>query len=183
MTDLVDLPLTLGPSPLSEAREPRSAAVAGRPFTTEASRWSRGLLQAEQTVCEALAALPEVSSMLAEPGPCHGSALRLRATERASRRLVAAWVCGVLLGDLDRGSSLLDAERWFAGTASAAVGMPVGESKRVQAILAELVGREGARCVRQGVEVGVAQAALALPAAGMLWGAVTEQVCPGKDSR
>ena len=144
MTDLVDLPLTLGPSPLSEAREPRSVAVAGRPFTTEASRWSRGLLQAEQTVCEALVALPEVSSALAEPGPCHDSALRLGSTDRASRRLVAAWVCGVLLGDLDRGSSLLDAERWFTGTTAAAVGMPVGELKRVQAILAELVSREGA---------------------------------------
>ena len=144
MTDLVDLPVTLGPSPLSEAREPRSVAVAGRPFTTEASRWSRGLLQAEQAVGEALVALGEVSSALAEPGPCHDSALRLGSTDRASRRLVAAWVCGVLLGDLDRGSSLLDAERWFTGTTAAAVGMPVGESKRAQAILAELVSREGA---------------------------------------
>ena len=143
MTDLVYLPLTLGPSPLSEAREPRSVAVAGRPFTTEASRWSRGLLQAEQTVCEALVALGEVSSALAEPGPCHDSALRLGSTDRASRRLVAAWVCGVLLGDLDRGSSLLDAERWFTGTTAAAVVMPVGELKRAQAILAELVSREG----------------------------------------
>ena len=75
------------------AAESRSVAVAGRPFTTEASRWSRGLLQAEQTVCEALEALGEVSPVLAEPGLCHDSALRFGSTgRRASRRLVAAWV-------------------------------------------------------------------------------------------
>ena len=113
MTDLVDLPLTLSSRPLSEAKEPRSVAVAGRPFTTEASYWSRGLLQAEEAVREALAASARDMLALAEPGPCHDSALRHRAIDRASRRLVAAWVCGVLLGDLDRGSSLLDAERWF----------------------------------------------------------------------
>ena len=122
----------------------RSVAVAGRPFTTEASRWSSGLLQAEQTVCEALEVLSEVSSVLAEPGLCHDSALRFGSTgRRVSRRLVAAWVCGVILGDLNRESSLLDAERWFTGDVVAAVGVPVDELGRAQAVLAELVGREG----------------------------------------
>ncbi|MCQ3813367.1 MAG: N-6 DNA methylase [Acidimicrobiia bacterium] len=118
-------------------------AIAGRPFTTEASRWSRGLLQAEQTVCEALVALGEVSTVLAEPGPCHNSALLLGSINRASRRLVTAWVCGVLLGYLDRGSSLLDAERWFTGSTATAAMMPVAELERAQALLAELVSREG----------------------------------------
>lgn len=144
MTDLVDLPLTLGLRPLGEATKPRSVAVAGRPFTTEASCWSRGVLQAEEAVCEALVGLAELSFALAQPGPCHDSALRLGAIDRASRRLVAAWVCGVLLGDLDRGSSLLDAERWFAGTSTAAVRTSARGLKRAQAILAEFVSREGA---------------------------------------
>ena len=144
MTDLVDLPLTLSSRPLSEAKEPRSVAVAGRPFTTEASYWSSGLLQAVEAVREALAASAGVMLALAEPGPCHDSALRHGAIDRASRRLVAAWVCGVLLGDLDRGSSLLDAERWFTDATTATAGMPAAQSKRAQAILAELVSREGA---------------------------------------
>ena len=144
MTDLANLPLTMGATPLGEAEEPRSVAVAGRPFTTEASRWSRGLLQAEQSVREALAAPIDASPALAEPGPCHDSALRLSPTDRASRRLVAAWVCGVLLGDLDLGSSLVDAERWFTGTTTAAVEIQEGGLREAQAILADLVSREGA---------------------------------------
>ena len=142
MTDLACRPLTGGPSPQREADEPRSVAVAGRPFTTEASRWSKGLLQAERVVREVLPA--QASSALAEPGPCHDSALRVNSTDRASRRLTAAWVCGVLLGDLDCGSSLADAERWFTGIATATTKMPESEQRRAQAILAELVCREGA---------------------------------------
>lgn len=142
MTDLASRPLTGGPSPQSETDEPRSVAVAGRPFTTEASRWSKGLLQAERAVREVLPA--KASSVLAEPGPCHDSALRLSPTDRSSRRLIAAWVCGVLLGDLDCGNSLADAERWFTGIATATTEMPESEQRRAQAILAELVCREGA---------------------------------------
>ena len=80
----------------------RSVAVAGRPFTSEASRWSDGLLQAERVVCELLASV-EVVSVLGEPWLCHDSAVRCGVTERVGRRLVAAWVCGVLVGGLDRG--------------------------------------------------------------------------------
>ena len=144
MTDLVDLPSTLSSGPPSESKEPRSVAVAGRPFTTEAACWSGGLLRAEEAVREALAASAGVMLELAEPGPCDDSALRLSAIDRASRRLIAAWVCGVLLGDLDRRSSLLDAERWFTGTVRTAAGMPASDLKRAHAILAELVSREGA---------------------------------------
>ena len=144
MTVLADLPVAPDPSPLSEASEPRSVAVAGRPFTTEASRWSRGLLQAEQMVCETLVAPAEASPALTKPGPYHDSAFCLGPTDRASRRLVAAWLCGVLLGDLDRGSSLLDAERWFTGTTTAAVEMSEGRLRGAQAVLAELASREGA---------------------------------------
>ena len=144
MTILADSTLALDPSPLGEARGLRSVAVAGRPFTTEASRWSRGLLQAEQAVCEALVAPDEASPALAEPGPYHDSALCLDPTDRASRRLVAAWLCGVLLGDLDRGSSLLDAECWFTGTTTAAVELAARRLRPAQAVLAELVSREGA---------------------------------------
>ena len=144
MTVLTDLLLAPDPSTLSEASEPRSVAVAGRPFTTEASRWSRGLLQAEQMVCEALVAPAEASPELTEPGPYHDSAFCLGPTDRASRRLVAAWLCGVLLGDLDRGSSLLDAERWFTGTTTAAMEMSARRLRRAQAVLAELASREGA---------------------------------------
>lgn len=143
MLDLVTKPLTLGPSPLRETKEPRSVAIAGRPFTTEASRWSRGVLQAEATVCQGLVAMAGMPSALAEPGPSHDSALRVGSTDRASRRLVAAWLCGVLLGDLGRRSSLQDAERWFAGSTAVTVGMPAGALRRAQAILAELVSREG----------------------------------------
>lgn len=142
MTDLATRPLTRGPHPQSEVDEPRSVAVTGRPFTTEASRWSKGLLQAERAVREALPA--KASPALAEPGPCHDSALRLSPTDRASRRLIAAWVCGVLLGDLDRGSSLTDAERWFAGTTTATTEMPEGVQRRARAALAELASRQGA---------------------------------------
>lgn len=144
MIPLANMPLTLGTSTLGKAKEPRSVAIAGRPFTTEASRWSRGLLQAEEAVCESLGGRTGVPSALVEPGPCHDSALRLGSRNRASRRLVAAWMCGVLLGDLDRGSSLLEAARWFTGTTAAAVDMPIRDLNRAQAILAELVTREGA---------------------------------------
>ena len=144
MTDLANLPLTMGATPLGETKEPRSVAVAGRPFTTEASRWSRGLLQAERSVREALAASLNASPMLAEPGPRHDSALRLDSTYRSSRRLVAAWVCGVLLGDLDPGSSLVDAEYWFTGNTDATAKMSEGGLREAQAILADLVRREGA---------------------------------------
>lgn len=144
MTDLVDLPAPLRSRPPSESTEPRSVAIAGRPFTTEASCWSRGLLQAEEVVREALATSAGVMLELAEPGPCHDSALRLCATDRAGRRLIAAWVCGVLLGDLDRRSSLVDAELWFTGAVRTAAGMPTAGLKRAQVILAGLVSREGA---------------------------------------
>ena len=144
MTDLLDMPSRLSSRPPSATSKPRSVAVAGRPFTTEASRWSAGLLHAEEAVREALGAPAGLTSALTGPGPCHDSALRLSAVDRASRRMVAAWVCGVLIGDLDRGSSLLDAERWFAGTTTAARRMSATESTRAQAILRELVSREGA---------------------------------------
>jgi len=53
-------------------------------------------------------------------------------------------VCGVLLGDLGHESSLVDAERWFIGTTTATAGMPATALSRAQAILAELVNRDGA---------------------------------------
>ena len=144
MTDLADPPLLLDQCPPREVKQPRSVAVAGRPFTTEASRWSGGLLQAEETIYQALAEPMDLPSALEKPGPHHDSALLLSSRERASRRLVAAWVCGVLLGELGRESSLTDAECWFAGTSSATIGMPASALNRAQAVLAELVNREGA---------------------------------------
>ena len=143
MTDLIDLP---APSPLThhETSEPRSVAVAGRPFTTEAARWSRGLLQAEDAVREALDRPAEELSALATPGPRHDSALRFNATDRVSRRLVAAWVCGVLLGELDSENTLRDVERWFTGSTTAVGAMQTTASSRAQAILGELVSRVGA---------------------------------------
>lgn len=144
MTDLLDRPPTLAYNPPSEAKAPRSVAAAGRPFTTEAARWSRGLLQAERSVRKAMVVPIDASLALAEPGPRHDSALCLDPTGRTSRRLVAAWLCGVLLGDLDRGSSLLDAERWFTGTTTTAVETSARRLRRAPAGLAELVSREGA---------------------------------------
>lgn len=143
MTDLVDLP-TPTSWPRNETSEPRSVAVAGRPFTTEAARWSRGLLQAEGAVRQALDRPAAESSALATPGPRHDSALRFDATDRVSRRLVAAWVCGVLLGDLDSESSMRDTERWFTGATTAVGAMPTTASSRAQTILSELVSRAGA---------------------------------------
>lgn len=144
MTGFASLPVTPGPSPPSKAKEPRSVAVAGRPFTTEAARWSKGLLQAGEIVCEALEAIPSMSSPLVAPGPRHDSALLLGWRTRASRRLLAAWMCGVLLGELDPDSSLLDAERWFTGTTTATVGVPSKKLNQAQVILTQLVSREGA---------------------------------------
>ena len=144
MTDLADPPLLLDQGPPREEKQPRSVAVAGRPFTTEASRWSGGLLQAEETIYEALAEPMDLPSALEKPGPHNDSALLLSSRERASRRLIAAWVCGVLLGELGRDSSLTDAECWFAGTTAATTGIPASVLNRAQAVLAELVNREGA---------------------------------------
>lgn len=144
MTDLADPPLLLDQRPPSELKQPRSVAVAGRPFTTEASRWSGALLQAEQVIYEALEEPMDLPAALDKPGPHNDSALTLSSRERASRRLVAAWVCGVLLGELDRESSLMDAEYWFAGTTTATTGLPASALSRTQAVLTEMVDREGA---------------------------------------
>ena len=144
MTDLADPPLPQDQGPPIELKQPRSVAVAGRPFTTEASRWSGALLRAEQVIYEALEEPMDLPAALDKPGPHNDSALTLSSRERASRRLVASWVCGVLLGELDRESSLMDAEYWFAGTATATTGLPESALNRTQAILAEMVNREGA---------------------------------------
>lgn len=134
--------------PRSTARSRRSATTAaptaGRPFTTEAARWNAGVLHAEELIRSGLAGASPVAS-LSEPGPCHGSAQPYEsAIDRAARRITAAWLSGVLVGDLDPAASLLDADSWFCGSASTAAALPLDCARHAQAVLETLVRTDGA---------------------------------------
>lgn len=134
-------PASLAP-PVGRRYRP-AAPAAGRPFTTEAARWSVGVLQAEELIRAGLGTV-SLARGLAEAGPLCRSGQRLSAKSRAARRLVAAWLAGVLIDDLDTGASLLDAEMWFTGAGSTAAGLSLDCARPAQAILQALVSRDGA---------------------------------------
>lgn len=134
--------------PRATARGTHSATTAapsaGRPFTTEAARWNAGVLHAEDLIRSGLAGVA-LSPALAEPGPCHDSGTTYEsAIDRAARRMTAAWLSAVLVGDLDPSESLLDAEAWFCGSAATAAAVPLDCSRHAQVVLESLVRNEGA---------------------------------------
>jgi hypothetical protein len=102
------------------------------------------VLHAEELIRSGLAGVTPPAS-LSEPGPCHESAqLYESAIDRAARRITAAWLSGVLVGDLDPGASLIDADSWFCGSASTTTALPLDCSRHAQAVLEALVRTEGA---------------------------------------
>lgn len=121
-----------------------AAPAAGRPFTTEAARWNAGVLHAEDVIRSGLTGVT-LAPALAEPGPCHESGHSyVSATDRAARRLIAAWLSGVLVGDLDASASLLDADSWFCGSASTAAALPLDSARHAQVVLETLARTDGA---------------------------------------
>ena len=64
--------------------------------------------------------------------------------DRAARRLVAAWLSGVLVDDLDASASFLDAESWFCGSAVTAATLSLDCARHAQAVLEGLVQKDGA---------------------------------------
>lgn len=137
------------------APQPRSAAcatssiaaavpTAGRPFTTEAARWNGEVLHAEDLIRSGLTAAQGRQSPV-ESGVCLTTSQRyLSATDRAARLMTAAWLSGVLLGDLAPSASLLDGESWFCGSAVTASALPLDCSRHAQGILERLARSDGA---------------------------------------
>jgi hypothetical protein len=66
------------------------------------------------------------------------------AIHRATRRLLAAWLASVLVGDLDVACSLVDAELWFTGTDSTCAGLPLDCARHAHEVLKDVACREGA---------------------------------------
>lgn len=121
-----------------------AAPTAGRPFTTEAARWNAGVLHAEDLIRTGLAGV-SLAPKLAEPGRCHDSGHRYgSAIDRAARRMPAAWLSAVLVGDLDPSASLLDADHWFCGEASTSAALPLDYARHAQVVLEALVQTDGA---------------------------------------
>lgn len=123
---------------------PAAAPAAGRPFTTQAARWNAEVLHAEELVRGGLT--PVVGApALVDPGRSLASGQPYdSAIHRAARRLVAAWLSGVLVGDLEPSASLLDAETWLCGAAPAAVTLPIDCARHAQAVLERLTRTDGA---------------------------------------
>lgn len=144
MTDLATDPseassLTVGPT----GQQPRSAPAAGRPFTTEASRWSAGVLHAEELILVGLgSAVP--TTPLSDPGPAARGQASMSAIHRAARRLIAAWLAGVLMEDFDYTASLREAELWFTGSGSVTSALPLDAARHAHAVLEALACRDGA---------------------------------------
>lgn len=102
------------------------------------------MLHAEDLIRSGLAGV-SLAPELAEPGPYHDSAHRYEsAINRAARRMPAAWLSAVLVGDLDPSASLLDAEHWFCGSASTAAALPLDYARHAQVVLEALVRTDGA---------------------------------------
>lgn len=144
-TQLVMTDLAVQPRPTASANSARSAApVAGRPFTTEAARWNSGVLRAATALREGLARVAP-GHALTDAGLMLPSAMGFDdRIDRAAGRLTAAWLSGVLVGDLDHRASLLDAEAWFCGSTTATAAIPLDCSRYAQGVLEELVQADGA---------------------------------------
>ncbi len=130
----------------ARAPSPATAGVptAGRPFTTEAARWNAEVLHAEELIRSGLVGA-ECAVPLVEPGPCLATARHYRsAINRAARRLTAAWLSGVLVGDLCPSASLLDGEAWFCGSPTTAAALPLDCARHAQAVLEGLTRSDGA---------------------------------------
>lgn len=142
-TQLPMTDLALGPpSPAPAfARGSRSAPAAGRAFTSEAARWSSGVLHAEELVTGALG---QISAGLAEALLVGSGGVPMRAEQRAARRLIGAWLAGVLADELAPSASLIDAEHWFTGDARTAAALPLDVSRHAHEVLRELAVRDGA---------------------------------------
>jgi len=101
-------------------------------------------LHAEDLIRSGLVGV-SLAPALAEPGPCHDSGRPYAgAIDRAARRLTAAWLGGVLVGDLNSSASLLDADSWFCGSASTAAALPLDCARHAQVVLETLVRTDGA---------------------------------------
>lgn len=138
--------VALEPQAALQSAGSATAAVprAGRPFTTEAARWNAGVLHAEDLIRSGLAGVSP-SPALGEAGACHHSGQAYEgAINRAARRLTAAWLSAVLVGDLDPSASVLDASHWFCGSASAAAALPLDCARHAQVVLEDLVRADGA---------------------------------------
>jgi predicted RNA methylase len=123
---------------------PTAAPAAGRPFTTEAARWNTEVLHAEELIRGGLARSVDAPALV-DPGLSLSSGRPYEsAIHRAARRLAAAWLSGVLVGDLSPSASLLDAESWFCGAAPAAATLPIDCARHAQAVLERLARDESA---------------------------------------
>lgn len=132
-----------GPDDVDGQRLRRSAPAPGRPLTSEAARWSRPVLEAEVILTSALANL-EPSGSLMLPALVQASAQLMTPPRRAARRLIASWLVGVLGGQLDSTSSLLDAEKWFTGETSVSLNLTLDATRRVHQLLSTVTADEDA---------------------------------------
>jgi hypothetical protein len=145
-TQLVMSGAALEPRQAAGTPSPVSAGVptAGRPFTTEAARWNSEVLHAEELIRAGLVGT-DCAPALIEPGPCLTTAQHYgSAMDRAARRLTAAWLSGVLVGDLPPSASLLDGEAWYCGSATTAAALPLDCARHAQAVLERLARADGA---------------------------------------
>lgn len=143
-TQLVMSDVALDPSQGAGATLPVAVAAptAGKPFTTEAARWNAEVLHAEELIRAGLAEAGAAPALV-QPGPALSTAQPYNSViDRAARRLTAAWLSGVLLGDLAPSASLLDAEVWFCGSALSCTGLPLDHARHAQAVLERLVRSE-----------------------------------------
>ena len=141
---MTDVALEPAQTALATPAATAAAPTAGRPFITEAARWNSEVLHAERLIRSELAGV-SVEAPLTEPGACLSTAQQYGSgMDRAARRLTAAWLSGVLVGELSPTASLLDGETWFSGSAPTAAALPIDCVRHAQAVLERLVRQDGA---------------------------------------
>lgn len=131
----------------SELNAPRvrfAMPSAGRPFTTEASRWNETVLDVEAVLVAALTVV-EMTGPMAERGPVHASGQLQPVVTLVSRRLIACWLVGVLAEQLTTVASLSEAELWFSGSVQVSRAIPADVEAAAVSALAGLVSRSGAQ--------------------------------------
>jgi len=116
---------------------------SGRPFTTEAAKWNLAVLEAESLLARHIAT-SETGGWLSNPGPLDPSGCAASKSIRAGRRLIGAWVAGVVTQHLEPEASLPDAEEWLSGHREVSHRLPVSVTRQVMGALAEVATRPGA---------------------------------------
>ncbi len=131
--------VAVSPEELAPLGMPRS----GRPFTTEAAKWNFAVLDAESLLTQHLPT-GEADGWLSRPGFSDQSGSVMSSSVRMGRRLVGAWVTGVVTQRLEPEATLADAEEWMTGRVHVSHRLPVNVTRTVTDALRRVATRPGA---------------------------------------